>query len=103
MPCRQRHTALGSELGHRTPKQVQKIDSTVNAHDCKLMRLCEDTAIVLCTGRISYTHQRSLASRRAATLSPLSLTMSLALASSPTTQDCSVQGLSQITILLSFA
>ena len=41
-----------SKLGPGIPTQLQNIDSTVNVHNHKLMHMCEDTAIVLCTGRV---------------------------------------------------
>ena len=40
-----------SGLGPGIPTQLQNTDATVNAHGRKLLRLCEDTASVLCTGR----------------------------------------------------
>ena len=40
-----------SELGPGIPIQIQNTDSTINAHGRKLMQMCENTAMVLCTGR----------------------------------------------------
>ena len=40
-----------AELGPGIPTQLQNTDITVNDHGRKLLRLCEDTAMVLCTGR----------------------------------------------------
>ena len=40
-----------SEIGPDIPAQLHNTDSTVNAHGRKLLQLCEDSAMVLCTGR----------------------------------------------------
>lgn len=40
-----------SELSPDIPVQLQNTDSTVNSHGGKLLQMCEDTAMVLCTGR----------------------------------------------------
>ncbi len=39
------------ELGEGISAQLQNSDITVNGHGRKLMRLCEEAAMVLCTGR----------------------------------------------------
>ena len=38
-------------VGNGIPSQLQNTDSTINTHGRKLMRLCADSAMVLCTGR----------------------------------------------------
>ena len=40
-----------TELGEGISAQLQNSDITVNGHGRKLMRLCEEAAMVLCTGR----------------------------------------------------
>ncbi len=40
-----------ADVGDSIPPQVQNTDSTINAHGRKLVRLCLDSAMVLCTGR----------------------------------------------------
>ncbi len=40
-----------ADMGDSIPPQVQNADSTVNAHGRKLVRLCADSAMILCTGR----------------------------------------------------
>ncbi len=40
-----------ADMGDSIPPQLQNTDSTVNAHGRKLMRLCADSAMILCTGR----------------------------------------------------
>ncbi len=40
-----------TELGEGISAQLQNRDITVNGHGRKLMRLCEEAAMVLCTGR----------------------------------------------------
>ena len=40
-----------TEMGSDIPAQLQNSDHTTNSHGRKLLRLCEDTAMVLCTGR----------------------------------------------------
>ena len=42
-----------TDVGHGVPPQRLVIDGTVNAHGRKLMQLCEDSAMILCTGRTS--------------------------------------------------
>ena len=39
------------DVGDSIPPQLQNIDSTINAHGLKLMRLCGDSAMILYTGR----------------------------------------------------
>ena len=40
-----------ADMGDSIPPQLQNTDSTVNTHGRKLMRLCADSAMILCTGR----------------------------------------------------
>ena len=40
-----------TDVGNSIPPQLQNTDSTINAHGRKLMRLCADSAMLLCTGR----------------------------------------------------
>ena len=40
-----------TDVGHGVPPQLLNIDNTINSHGRKLMRLCEDSAMILCTGR----------------------------------------------------
>ena len=40
-----------TDVGDSIPPQLQNTDSTINAHGRKLMRLCADSAMILCTGR----------------------------------------------------
>ena len=40
-----------SELGSGIPSQLQNVDTIVNTHGRRLLQMCEDTAMVLCTGR----------------------------------------------------
>ena len=40
-----------TEFGGDIPANVRNTDSTVNAHGRKLLQLCSDTTLVLCTGR----------------------------------------------------
>ena len=40
-----------TEFGGGLPVNIQNTDSTINAHGRKLIQLCSDTSLVLCTGR----------------------------------------------------
>ncbi|DBA77818.1 TPA: hypothetical protein ACH3X1_009175 [Trebouxia sp. C0004] len=40
-----------ADVGDSIPPQLQNTDNTINAHGRKLVRLCADSAMVLCTGR----------------------------------------------------
>ena len=40
-----------TDVGDSIPSQLRNTDSTINAHGRKLMRLCADSAMILCTGR----------------------------------------------------
>ena len=40
-----------TDVGHGVPPQLLNTDNTINSHGRKLMRLCEDSAMILCTGR----------------------------------------------------
>ena len=47
-------TCTANSLGCQTLNlisQLQNVDTTVNTHGRELLRLCEGTALVLCTGR----------------------------------------------------
>ena len=39
------------DVGHGIPPWLLNTDNTINSHGRKLMRLCEDSAMILCTGR----------------------------------------------------
>ena len=40
-----------TDVGHGVPPQLLNTDNTINSHGRKLVRLCEDSAMILCTGR----------------------------------------------------
>ncbi len=40
-----------ADVGHGILPQLLNTDNTINSHGRKLMRLCEDSAMILCTGR----------------------------------------------------
>jgi len=40
-----------ADVGDGIPPQLQNTDGTVNTHGRKLMRLCADSTVILCTGR----------------------------------------------------
>ena len=42
-----------ADVGHGVPPQLLNTDNTINSHGRKLVRLCEDSAMILCTGRTS--------------------------------------------------
>ena len=39
------------DVGHDVPPRLLNTNNTINSHGRKLMRLCEDSAMILCTGR----------------------------------------------------
>ena len=64
-----------TDLSDDASAQLQSSDSTLNGHGRKLLHLCEETAMVLCTGKTLETPRLSPVSKRAETLQPPAWTM----------------------------
>ena len=66
-----------TDLSDDASAQLQNSDSTVNSHGRKLLHLCEETAMVLCTGRTPGDAPAQPSSKHAETLQPPAWTMLL--------------------------